>query len=250
MQNNEKTDLQHWESAWSGRPRLRFPSTINIGTKNIMCLLNEHIQPKIHFIEIGCAPGKILSWVGKKIGEVPVCGIDYSPTGVNTTQWLCDALKIKADIRCEDAMKTTFQLESFNLVFSCGLIEHFEDPTEIINAHINLLLPGGTALIAIPKYSGIYLFLQKWCDPENLTIHNLNIMNVEALKNFAPENSEFTSNAFYYGNFSPWLVSLSSKIGIYGKFISWFLNFIAHLQPFKVDFLSPLVVLVVHRKNI
>ena len=139
----------------------------------------------MRYLEIGCAPGKILSWVGREVGA-PVCGVDYSPTGAETARWLCHGLGIDADIRCEEATQTSFPARSFDLVFSCGLIEHFEDPAPMVAAHVELLAPGGVALIAIPNYSGIYLRLQAWCDPKNLEIHNLGIMNEAAMRALAP----------------------------------------------------------------
>lgn len=246
MTGNEKTELKHWESAWSGRPRLSFPTGLDIGTQNVLRLLRRYVRPGMRYVEIGCAPGKIMSWVGRKAG-VPVSGIDYSPTGAETARWLCSGLGINADIRCEDAMKTTFQDGTFDLVFSCGLIEHFEDPSEMIEAHIRLLAPGGTALIAIPNYSGIYLRLQGWCDLENLNIHNLRIMNEDSLNSLAPRQPDVKSRSFRYGRFSPWLISLPTKLGAFGKFVSWGLNFVAYLQFFEIKSLCPLVVLEVRR---
>ncbi len=246
MIENEKTDVAHWESAWSARPRMTFPSGLDIGTRNVLRLLRTYLRPGMRYIEIGCAPGKILSWVAREI-QTPVYGIDYSPKGVDTAQWLCNGLGIQADIRCEDAMNSSFEEGGFDLVFSCGLIEHFEDPTPIVSAHVKLLSPGGTALIAVPNYSGIYLKLQAWCDPANLEVHNLGIMNEQEISKLVPKVSDLTPRAFRFGSFSPWLVSFPTKLGRAGEVISWGLNFAAHLQPFDIKRFCPLVVLEVKR---
>lgn len=246
MSTNEKTDLQHWESAWADRPRVSFPTGLDIGTHNVLRLLRRYARPGTRYIEIGCAPGKILSWVGRET-RVPVCGIDYSPTGAETARWLCNGLGIDADIRCEDATKTSFTESSFDVVFSCGLIEHFEDPSEMIEAHVRLLAPGGTALIAIPNYSGVYLRLQGWCDPENLKIHNLRIMNEDSLSALAPKLPDMKTRSFRYGRFSPWLISLPAKFGTFGKLISWGINFAVYFQFLEIKSFCPLVVLEVQR---
>jgi 2-polyprenyl-3-methyl-5-hydroxy-6-metoxy-1,4-benzoquinol methylase len=246
VNENEKTELTHWESAWAARPRLRFPTGLDIGTMNVLRLLKRYLRPGIRYIEVGCAPGKILSWVGREIG-VPVCGIDYSPTGAEMARWLCGGLGIKADIRCEDAMLTTFAPAEFDLVFSCGLIEHFEDPSEMVAAHLRLVAPGGTALIAIPNYSGLYLRLQRWCNPSNLDIHNLSIMNERTIVGVAQPTQDFYVRAFRSGRFSPWLISLPMKFGAAGKLASWGLNFFGHLQFLEISGLCPLVVLEARR---
>lgn len=247
MSGNEKTDLRHWESAWAARPRRRFPSGIDVGTGNVLRLLRAYVRPGMRYVEIGCAPGKILSWVGREVGT-PVCGVDYSPTGAETARWLCSGLGIDADIRCEDATQTSFPPRSFDLVFSCGLIEHFEDPAPMVAAHVALLAPGGVALIAVPNYSGIYLRLQAWCDPKNLEIHNLHIMSEASMKAVAPALPDLVASSFRCGRFSPWLISLTAKLGAPGKLLSWALNFVAYLLPLHIAGLCPLVVLEVRRQ--
>lgn len=247
MSRNEKTELGHWETAWAARPRLSFPSGIDVGTRNVLRLLKGYLRPGIRYAEIGCAPGKILSWVGREVGA-PVCGVDYSPTGAETARWLCGGLGINADIRCEDVTQTSFPAHSFDLVFSCGLIEHFEDPSPMVAAHVTLLAPGGVALIAVPNYSGIYLRLQAWCDPKNLEIHNLRIMSEAPMQALAPQLPDVHTRSFRYGRFSPWLISLTAKLGATGKLLSWALNFVAGLQPMDIGALCPLVVLEVRRK--
>ncbi|HFB66306.1 MAG TPA: class I SAM-dependent methyltransferase [Aeromonadales bacterium] len=246
MEQNEKTELTHWEDAWSARPRMSFPTGIDIGTRNVFQLLKKHLHPGVRYVEVGCAPGKILSWVAREL-DAPVCGIDYSPTGVEHTKWLCEGLDVEADVRCEDALSTSFEKASFDLVFSCGLIEHFDDPAPMVAAHVELLAPGGTALIAIPNYSGLYLKLQRWCDPDNLAIHNLDIMNENAMYELAPKSPDLTIRSFSFGKFSPWLISLPSRFGRAGVLISWGLNFIARLQPFDIKAVCPLVVLEIKR---
>ena len=246
MSGNEKTELGHWESAWATRPRLTFPSGIDVGTRNVLRLLRRYVRPGMRYVEIGCAPGKILSWVGREVGA-PVHGIDYSPTGTEAARWLCRGLGIDADIRCEDASLTTFPARSFDLVFSCGLVEHFEDPAPMVAAHVDLVAPGGVALIAVPNYSGLYLKLQSWCDPANLEIHNLRIMNAAAMRELAAGLPGVAVRGFRYGRFSPWLVSLSARMGTAGRLVSWALNAAASLQPFDVDALCPLAGVEVRR---
>ncbi len=248
MSDNEKTELAHWESAWSARPRMSFPSGLDIGTRNVLRLLKRYLHPGMRYMEIGCAPGKILSWVAREI-KAPVSGIDYSPTGLDTTRWLCNGLGIQADLHCEDATNSSFEEGAFDLVFSCGLIEHFDDPAPMVAAHVKLLATGGVALIAIPNYSGIYLKLQTWCDPDNLAIHNVRIMNEEALLALAPLAPDLSAKSFSYGSFSPWLISLPAKLGRFGKVMSWGLNFLAYLQPAHFNSIAPLVVLEVRRAS-
>lgn len=139
-------------------------------------------------LEIGCVPGKMLAWVAKGLGA-RISGPDYSQRGVEVTRWLLGEMKIAADIRCEDVFSTSFERGTFDVMYSNGEIEHFEDPRELVEVHARLLRPGGTAIILIPNYGGLYGPLQRRFEPENLAIHNLAIMNREALRGLAPPTS-------------------------------------------------------------
>jgi 2-polyprenyl-3-methyl-5-hydroxy-6-metoxy-1,4-benzoquinol methylase len=246
MMNNELTDVTHWNGVWSSKPSMRLPTGFDIGTRNILNLLGLYIKREMRYIEIGCAPGKILSWAGHRTG-ILVSGIDYSESGVAISQWLCEGLRIPHDIRKEDALETTFPPNSFDLVFSCGLIEHFNDPSQIIEAHVKLLAPGGVAIIAIPNYSGIYKICQRYFFPQNLSIHNLEIMSEKELLKLAPKCSGYTSTSFSYGRFSPGLISFSNKYGKLGWGIAFGLNLVSHFQPFIVKSIAPLLVLEIKR---
>ena len=56
-----------------------------------------------------------------------------------------DTLGIEADLHCEDVFGNCFEPESLDLVYSCGVIKHFNDPREIVREHVTLLKPGGKA---------------------------------------------------------------------------------------------------------
>src|SRR6266851_3138519 len=106
-----------------------------------------------------------------------VSGLDYSVTGVDAAKRFVSSLHVQADIRQEDIFHHSFRESSFDVVGSFGLIEHFDDPREIIRKHVQLVRPGGIALIVIPDYLGVYGRWQRYFDPENLEIHNTKIMD-------------------------------------------------------------------------
>src|SRR5205085_5136150 len=133
-QPGEKADIFHWDSEWAVRPRLRLPLSVTVGIRDIKRLLRKHVRPGMSFLEIGCAPGKILAWIAKVLGA-DVAGLDYSPRGMQHAFDLFRALNIVADLRNEDIFETTFPSESFDIVYSAGVIEHFRDPRPIVHSH-------------------------------------------------------------------------------------------------------------------
>ena len=239
----DKTSVAHWNDAWAKGVRPRLPSSLDINVRNCKALLRRHVRPGDDCLEIGFAPGKMLAWMAEELGA-DVTGVDYSPRGVEVAKGLFQALSIDADLRCESIFETTLRPGSFDVVCSAGVIEHFDDPRGIVAAHVDLLRPGGVALIHVPNYGGIYGAIQSRLDPDNLALHNLHIMSLPALAALAPLRAGLRVRSYYWGRMSPWILSLSRLgPGRTGTALSWMLNGLAQLQPLTVERLAPMLVL-------
>ena len=245
---NELTAVDQWESVWAGDVRLRLPSPLNISTRNQQRLLSKHVRAHDRFLEIGCAPGKMLAWVAAAL-QAEVSGLDYSKRGLSTAKRLFGALHLKGDLRCENLDATTFPRASFDVVYSGGLIEHFKDPQQIVRAHVEFLKPGGTALMTVPDYRGVYGRLQRYFDADLLSLHNLDIMTCEALTALAPADQSAEVRAYPAGRMSPWVLTSANRwprpIALA---ISYVFNGAALIQPFEVSFLCPMLVLEIRRR--
>lgn len=240
--DNELSTTGYWDGVWSGDIRLRLPSPYIVATANLQRLLRRYVRPGHRFLEVGCAPGKILAWVASEL-RAEVSGLDYSEPGLATSKYLFKALGLRADLRCEDLGQTTFATASFDVVYSSGLIEHFADPREIIGQHLRLVKPGGTAVMTLPNYRGLYGTLQRYFDAENLLIHNLDIMSVPALMELVT-GTGLTVSAFPEGRMSPWLVSVEKRWPRpVSRLACHALNAVALLQPFDIAPLCPMLVL-------
>jgi 2-polyprenyl-3-methyl-5-hydroxy-6-metoxy-1,4-benzoquinol methylase len=240
---NEKTTIDHWNKVWTKQPRLRFPSSFNVATRNIKRLLRAYAKPGDRVLEIGCAPGKVLAWVAGVL-NAEVTGIDYSKQGIEFSQILFQALKLRGDLRYENLFETTLAKGSFDLVYSLGVIEHFDDPRDIVERHVLLCRPGGHVIMAVPNYGCLYGSVQRWFDPENLKIHNLRIMQLSALRDLAPNNLVSHARAYATGCMSPWIINFHRRWPQQvSTAISFFLNGAGLVQPFRVQRLCPMLVL-------
>jgi 2-polyprenyl-3-methyl-5-hydroxy-6-metoxy-1,4-benzoquinol methylase len=238
----DKTTLEHWDREWRTEIKLRLPSIWSTQS-----LVRKYAKAKMSYLELGCAPGKLLAWTASKF-EANVSGLDYSENGMRSARALFSALNIQADLRCEDLFNTSFPRESFDLVTSFGLIEHFDDPSTVIQKHVELVKPGGIAIIAIPNYGGIYGRLQRKLDYENLQIHNLSIMTPSDLRAAVVVDNRLQCNTFFFGRPSLWILSLhrimpSSAAMALSLAVSLF-----GLALPSISFLAPLIVLEI-RKN-
>jgi SAM-dependent methyltransferase len=206
-----KTEQAHWDAAWQSPVAPRLPSRLNVDVLNITGLLRAQVKPGDRYIEIGCAPGKLLAWVSSRLGA-EAHGLDYSETGIRNCQALFSALQLDIGLHHGDFFNNSLPKGSFDVVGSFGFIEHFDDPREAVARHVDLLKPGGTALIGIPNYGAIYGRLQRRCDPENLALHNVDIMNRSALLALAPASQVTSVEAFAFGRASLWLVNLDRRM--------------------------------------
>lgn len=195
------TTRAHWEDEWSKPPRMRVPPPWNLSAGNAKRLLKTHVRPGARLLEIGCAPGKMLAWVASAL-RAQVAGIDASAKGIAHARQLFAALRIPADLRHEDVRSHTFPTATFDVVYSCGLIEHFTDPAPLVRIHVELARCGGKVLISIPYYGGWWGAPHRWLDPEVLRWHNCDIMSPAALEALVPRDLVATARAYRAGRFS------------------------------------------------
>jgi hypothetical protein len=92
----------------------------------------------------------------------------------------------------------------------------------------------------IPNYGGIYGRLQRYFDPENLAIHNLNIMSCDAMTALVPDELVESARAFRFGRINAWQVSLHRKWpSPIAKLTYYLLNGIGMLQPVEIAGIAP-----------
>lgn len=246
-ENARKTERGHWDGAHAGTIRLRLPSALRVDTLNFMRLARRYIRPQDRVLEIGCAPGKSLAWVAAKLGA-QVAGLDYSEPGIAQTQELFTALGLPIDLHYEDLFASNLAPATFDVVYSLGVIEHFDDPRPAVAQHLRLLKPAGVAFIAIPDLSvrGFYGKLASRFEPRRLEIHNLDVMSVEALPKLVPPDFPGRVQAFRFGRLNPALMSLprfaEAPLGL-------LLNGLGVLQPFDVPPLCPWLVLEARKSD-
>lgn len=247
--HTEITTRQYWEETCAEGIRMRLPSSLLVDTGNLGRLLRRGVRPGADVLEIGCAPGKTLAWAARRLGA-RVAGVDYSRPGTALAGRLFGALGIEADLRCEDVFETTFPPGRFDVVYSVGVIEHFADPRQIVRKHVTLLKPGGTALIAVPNFGGLYGRLQRWASPAMLRLHNLDIMNAPALEALAPADLSGQVSARPFGRMSLWLVSLAkrwpARLALAAQCA---VNAAGLIQPLDIAPLCPMLVLSIVRKG-
>lgn len=158
----------------------------------------------LSFIEIGGFPGYFSVYFMKYFGY-RVSLLDYfidedivsDLVNYNEIQQKIDIIEL--DIFSESINR------KFDVVFSSGFIEHFNDSESVIQIHFDYVSPGGYAFIALPNFRGLNGLVQRFFDPENLTAHNLDVMSPQYLGRICISKGFELIWSGYYGNFGVWL---------------------------------------------
>lgn len=128
-------------------------------------------------LELGCAPGRMLCRLHGIRRNCHFEGIDFAPDGVQATERTLQRHGVHAPIHTGD-MRFVQLPNPFDVVVSFGLIEHFEDPAEVLRHHVRFCRPGGCVAVTLPNFSPwLIQHLAQWCAPDVAATHNFQIMN-------------------------------------------------------------------------
>ena len=110
-------------------------------------------------LEIGVGAGTdFINWVRQ---GARATGIDLTERSVELTRERLTLEGLNADVRGADAEQLPFADESFDIVYSYGVLHHSPDTARAVGEVRRVLRPGGTALIMIyhvPSWVGIMLW--------------------------------------------------------------------------------------------
>jgi 2-polyprenyl-3-methyl-5-hydroxy-6-metoxy-1,4-benzoquinol methylase len=205
-------------------------------------------------LEIGCAKAKRLIYFAKEFGY-EIYGIDYSKYGAEIAKRNLDVSGVKGTIICEDIFKNTLDEESFDIVYSMGLIEHFENPNEIIDIHIKLLKKGGTLIITIPNFNNsMYFSILKILRKEKIILetHNLDIMDINKLNMIVKNKDIKIMMLDYFGpiDFTLIFSQISYKMPLLClmHILNQFMGYSSYFIP-NYRYISPYIILIAKKED-
>lgn len=149
------TDVHYWEEQWWKKLRpqkLRLYRDFDYET--VQLLRREAGTGKSRVLEMGAGGSRVLPYLAAKFGN-EIYGADFSPSGCLLLRANMALVGVKGDVVCEDMFRPSLAPEHFDLVFSSGLIEHFEDTRAAIVQHLRLVRPGGRLALIVPNFQGL-----------------------------------------------------------------------------------------------
>ncbi len=137
----------------------------------------SHAPREGSLLELGCAPGWFLARVHRLRPDLRLSGIDYAPLSAKNTRDYLDSAGVDAAVEEAD-LRTFTPAEPVDVVISSGLLEHFDDPAQIVSHHARIAGPGGWVLISVPNFRTWTLRRGfESLAPEDFATHNLAVMN-------------------------------------------------------------------------
>jgi len=166
MTNNPKHgEADLFEKNWQKRKEIRYThwtrqepcNQIQLAFRNHWSLLNElmkepHFKYGKNVLEVGCGRGSLSCYFSDAGYNCTL--LDISPSAISAAKGMFEENNLKGTFVIGDTTDLPFQNKSFNVVFSIGLLEHFEDIEPPIKEQIRVLDDGGLFFgYVVPKYS-------------------------------------------------------------------------------------------------
>lgn len=231
--DNYITDKEHWDKYWSDFQYDKIPG------KMIFAPFMSRLSSGNSFIEIGGFPGIHAAYFCKH-GFRDVTLLDFYMNRDIVRNFEHINNLPPNSIQCFHTDFFAFSSEKkYDVVFSSGFIEHFEDTTDVIRRHVELLSEQGQLLIIIPNFLGLNGKIQQRFDRENLEAHNLRCMEIDYLKQIMRSFGLKDLSVDYLGKPMVWLEpKLEQK-----KLRKWIkmLSYLIKLIPVKSKLLSPFI---------
>lgn len=242
---NLLTDRQFWVNYWESKTGLSvsIPENYLFHKELAGIIAGQKVKTAI---ELGGFPGYYAVFL-KKYFKLDVTLLDYFVHPPVTSSLLEANQLNEKDIHIiETDLFNYTPKKQYDLVLSCGLIEHFNDTADIINRHINFVKPGGTLFITLPNFKALNGWFQKNFDKENYDKHNIDCMDPKLLENICKQAGLQVIQSKYFGHFSLWLENEQQKpagVRLLKKSMWLAGKIFTKIFPFNSKQLSPYIIL-------
>ncbi len=170
---NRLTDVDYWEENWwKGQRARRLWLYRDFDFETVRLLHEAAGSPRCRVLEIGAGGSRVLPYIGQKFGH-EVFGTDFSWGGCRLLRANLALVGVQGGVVCEDLFQSSLGAETFDLVYSSGLIEHFEDTRSVIAEHLRLVKPGGRLVLIVPNFQGVQGKIVKKLAPPLWKVHQI-----------------------------------------------------------------------------
>lgn len=201
MKANEITNKKYWEDYYGKNTADKnlISSICEPYDKYWNLLINSCKHTPAEIIEIGGYPGRYLAYISSKFNLKPYC-LDFN-SDLSKIRESFNAMSVTdyETIQC-DFEKYSSE-KKYDILFSHGFIEHFNNYDEILDKHADLVADGGCMMITVPNKRWLRYLYGLLLDKKNLDNHNTACMSKKVFLNFVKRNNLELVDFSYYGGF-------------------------------------------------
>lgn len=229
-----RADQDFWDRYWANvslpAEAKRTPGAVH--ANSILDVLDAYLpaDPTLHAAELGGAPGEYLAYIHKQKGY-RITAVDYSAVGCAAARENFRLLGIDGSVVEADIFSDDLAPAQFDIVFSLGLIEHFDDRVAIVDRHVRLLRPGGFLVLGVPNLRGLHGWFLRRLAPRLYGTHYVEAMDLRRWTAFETKHHLRVLFKGYIGGFEPTIFTRRESKG--WSSIPYFaaaraLNFLVH----------------------
>ncbi len=204
------TNKDYWEGYWENSRYKEIPDTISIVenkyNEGLYFPFHEFMEKekKISVLEIGGAPGLFISTLTKINSELCPNVLDYTVKGVKETKYLFSKYNLRGEIHHKDVFKDDLSdIPKYDVVYSLGVVEHYEDIEKSLNKHLECAKEGGIVILGLPVFLGVNQWMVKHFAPGNLNTWYPTIMDKKSWQEFTKRDDIEVLFNDYVGGFNP-----------------------------------------------
>ena len=239
MKVNELISKAEWDKSYENG-NFRFNQKVTFQS-----IFLKHVQESASVFEFGCYPGTYLRFLGEK----KLCklnGIDYTTyLSEMISRFHFQGLLVNKIFQSDIRFLEPYDLK-FDVVYSVGFIEHFDNVNAVLDQHLSFLKESGTLIVVIPNFRYFQYFLRKYLNSKTLEGHNLSVMDLTFLQLYCKKKSLEIVESGYYETCNYWVDF--NKMSVFWKVINLpvvaFLRLINKLLHLPNKFTSPYMYLV------
>lgn len=181
MRHSHLTNVAYWDRNWANRP---VPDALDPLAPGLNATLARSLHKFFSqaletigakrgdlIVEAGSGGSIILPYLSTRFG-LRAEGIENSRIGSDMSRAIAAKTGVDTPIHEADLFNVPQQLlQRYDIVFSYGLVEHFQPTTLILDRLGDIARPGGHLITIVPNMRGLIGALQKLADPETYEIH-------------------------------------------------------------------------------
>jgi len=153
MQNNTNPLSSTWNIQWRNYNKAPFFKPNHKVVQEIVRCFDGNVKNK-KILEIGAGSGCDILCLSKMGARG--YALDFSSESIKTMRYWSKKTKTNINIKQADVRNLPYEKSQFDMIYSVGLMEHFESPLPLLETQLSSIKKGGFVLVDVPQKYSLY----------------------------------------------------------------------------------------------